>query len=68
VCSSDLQVSPDSALYVGDHPYDILAAKAAGIKVVSIATGATQVEELAALRPDWLLPSLSELPALIENL
>lgn len=65
-CARELGVSPEDALYVGDHPYDILAAKAAGIKIVSIATGPTQAEELATLKPDWLLLSLTELPPLIE--
>jgi HAD superfamily hydrolase (TIGR01509 family) len=67
-CARELGVSPEAALYVGDHPYDILAAQAAGIRAASIATGPTQAEELAALKPDWLLLSLAELPALIESL
>jgi phosphoglycolate phosphatase-like HAD superfamily hydrolase len=46
---------------VGDAPADILAARANGIRAISIQTGVTPVEELAALAPDCLLPNLRAL-------
>jgi phosphoglycolate phosphatase-like HAD superfamily hydrolase len=46
---------------VGDAPADILAARANRIRAISVQTGVTPVEELAALAPDWLLPNLRAL-------
>jgi phosphoglycolate phosphatase-like HAD superfamily hydrolase len=46
---------------VGDAPADILAARANGIRAISVRTGVTPAEELAALAPDYLLPNLRAL-------
>jgi phosphoglycolate phosphatase-like HAD superfamily hydrolase len=46
---------------VGDAPQDIEAARANGIRAISVQTGITPVEELVALRPDVMLRSLREL-------
>jgi phosphoglycolate phosphatase-like HAD superfamily hydrolase len=44
---------------VGDAPSDVRAAQANGFRVVSVATGLTPRDELAALNPDLLLNDLS---------
>jgi len=46
---------------VGDAPADIAAARENGIRSIAVQTGVTPVEELAALKPDFLLESLREL-------
>jgi ribonucleotide monophosphatase NagD (HAD superfamily) len=46
---------------IGDAPADILAARANRIRAISVRTGVTPVEELAALAPDWLLLNLRAL-------
>lgn len=46
---------------IGDHPNDIRAAKANGIRVVSVATGVIGAEELATHAPDILVPDLRAL-------
>ena len=43
---------------IGDAPSDIRAARENGIRAISVQTGITPVEELAALRPDVLLRDL----------
>jgi phosphoglycolate phosphatase len=47
--------------YIGDAPNDILAAQAAGVRSIAVATGVVPVEELRAYGPDYLLKDLSEL-------
>lgn len=42
----------------GDHENDILAAKANGIRCVSVATGMSSAEALSQLSPDFLLADL----------
>jgi phosphoglycolate phosphatase len=46
---------------IGDAPADILAARQNGIRAISVQTGITPPEELAALRPDVFLKDLREL-------
>jgi phosphoglycolate phosphatase-like HAD superfamily hydrolase len=46
---------------IGDHPNDIAAARANGIRAIAVGTGVVGMEELAAQRPDVLVPDLREL-------
>lgn len=45
--------------YVGDHPGDVVAARAAGAASVVVATGPHTRDEMAALDPDVLLDDLA---------
>jgi phosphoglycolate phosphatase len=60
-----LKVDAADALYVGDMVVDIETARAAGVRVWSVATGSDRAEVLAGARPDRLLHSLTELPGLL---
>lgn len=57
----ELGSAKEEAAYVGDHSNDILEAKAAGVKAISVATGFTSREELAAHDPHLLLEKVEEL-------
>jgi phosphoglycolate phosphatase len=46
---------------IGDHPNDIKAAKANGVRSISVATGLVGEEELAQHSPDVLVPDLRSL-------
>lgn len=46
---------------VGDHPNDILAARANGVRAIAVATGLASAEDLAAHSPDVLVPDLRAL-------
>jgi phosphoglycolate phosphatase-like HAD superfamily hydrolase len=46
---------------IGDAPADIIAARANGVRIISVKTGITPPEELSALEPDFLLPNLHHL-------
>ena len=52
----------EKVVYVGDGLLDIIAAQAAGLKVISVATGNYTVEKLKSEGADVVLGSLSELP------
>jgi phosphoglycolate phosphatase len=43
---------------IGDHPNDVLAARANGIRAVAVATGLVSANELAAHSPDLLVADL----------
>jgi phosphoglycolate phosphatase len=58
-------LSKDDVYYVGDGLLDIQAAKKAGLKVVSVATGTYKTERLQQEGADFIIGSLNELPALL---
>jgi phosphoglycolate phosphatase len=49
-------------VYVGDHPGDVEAARAAGAWAVGVATGPHSAAELAAAGADVVLPGLAQFP------
>jgi len=56
-----LDADPTTCVYVGDATVDILAARAAGMATVAVTWGAGSEADLAALDPDHLCRSVSEL-------
>jgi HAD superfamily hydrolase (TIGR01509 family) len=62
---SQLKVRPDRALYVGDTPVDIQAGHAAGVRVVSVLTGAADSALLSVHEPDRLISSHARLPDVV---
>ena len=51
-------VPREQAAYVGDSPFDVAAAKAAGVKSVAVSWGAFSEETLRAAEPDHLVADL----------
>ena len=51
-------VFPEEAAYVGDSPFDVAAAKAAGVKSVAVSWGAFSENTLRPAGPDYLVPDL----------
>lgn len=51
-----------ASAYVGDHPGDVAAARAADCTSLVVPTGPTSVADLRAAGPDVLLESLAEFP------
>jgi len=51
--------------YIGDTPYDVMAARGAGVKSVSVATGNYAPDRLASERPDFVISSISELGSVL---
>jgi pyrophosphatase PpaX len=52
-------VPKGEAAYVGDSPFDVAAARAAGVTSVAVSWGAFSEEALCAAEPDHLLPDLA---------
>jgi pyrophosphatase PpaX len=51
-------VPKEQAVYVGDSPFDVEAAKAAGLTSVAVSWGAFSEETLRAAKPDHLVPDI----------
>jgi phosphoglycolate phosphatase len=56
-----LGVSPEDCLMVGDSVPDIVAARAAGVKVCAVSYGYGKAEELRACEPDYWLDQITGL-------
>ncbi len=59
---------PGAVWVVGDTPLDIQCARAIGARVAAVATGWHPVEELAAGKPDLLLPDFSDAQPFLQAL
>lgn len=60
--------SPESFLYVGDTPVDIMASRACGIKVVAAAWAPTSnYDELESMDPDYLFRSVPDFKNFIDQ-
>jgi pyrophosphatase PpaX len=51
-------VPREQAAYVGDSPFDVAAAKAAGVESVAVSWGAFSEDALRVAEPDHLVPDL----------
>lgn len=61
-------VRPRDFVYVGDTEYDMLEARAAGVRSIGYAGGYRPAAALAATGADWIIHRLSELPAVLNEI
>jgi len=62
-----LRCAKDQVLYVGDHPVDVAAARAAGIQIICVSTGFWSRQELEKLKPAAVLDNIRELLRLLPH-
>jgi len=62
-----LDLEPGEAVYVGDAPADIQAAKNANVPSIALARGPIQKERLEAERPDHIFGGLDEVTAWVAS-
>ena len=65
---TELNSSAEEAIFVGDGVMDIIAAKAAGLRSVAVATGPSGLGHLLQTEPDYVLGSINDLQKLIDIL
>ncbi|MFC4020919.1 HAD family hydrolase [Micromonospora sp. GCM10011542] len=58
----------DATHYVGDHVADMVAAKAAGVPGIAVATGPCSAEELRAAGAEVVLDDLTGFPAALDRM
>ena len=63
-----LGATPESAVYIGDSPYDLQAATRAGIRSVGVTWGVFPEEDLVAESPDRLVRTMQELSFVLTGL
>ena len=62
-----LQLMPEDTLYVGDSPYDIMCAHAAGTQSAVVSWSSFRADELLELRPNYVLHSFADLEEIIRQ-
>ena len=58
-------IAVDGALFVGDMPIDVHAARNSGIDVAVVATGSSSIDQLRASAPDHFLDRFSDLVKIV---
>jgi phosphoglycolate phosphatase len=61
------ECSPEEALFVGDMPIDVQAARNSGLDVAVVATGSSTREQLTASGPDHFLERFSDLLKIVRR-
>lgn len=60
--------APEESLYIGDSPSDIVECREVGVPIVSAAwAGTANIEQLRALKPDWLFTSIADFSTFIKD-
>lgn len=63
----EMQCDRDAALFVGDMPIDVHAARNSGLAVAVVSTGSSSLEQLTAAQPDHFLGRFSDLVKIVSN-
>ena len=66
VAKGEVLAAEGASVYVGDHPADVAAARAAGARSVAVATGGTSPAHLHDAGADVVLADLGALPAWLD--
>jgi len=56
-------LKPEEVVVIGDTPFDIRCGRFVGAKVLAVATGGSNLEELKEHRPDWAVADLTQISA-----
>jgi phosphoglycolate phosphatase len=67
VTLASTECAREDALFVGDMPIDVRAARNSGIDVAVVATGSSTREQLAAVDPDHFLERFSDLLKIVRR-
>ena len=60
-----LGVGPLDAVFIGDSPHDVAAAKAAGVRVIAVTWGAYTRDEIAPTEPEGWVERMADLTMVI---
>jgi HAD superfamily hydrolase (TIGR01549 family) len=63
-----MRLRPKACLYVGDSPHDLEMARRAGVRAVAVLGRFPTEKGLRAARPEFLLDSIKELRAILDDL
>ncbi|MDR3592364.1 MAG: pyrophosphatase PpaX [Negativicutes bacterium] len=62
-----LGLSPQECLMVGDSPFDLISARAAGVKTVAVRWSEVPWDDVMAAEPDYVIETMRDLVALVKE-
>ncbi|VVB73652.1 Glyceraldehyde 3-phosphate phosphatase [uncultured archaeon] len=62
-----LGIRPHEAVYVGDHPDDMRAGKAAGMKTIGVAATDFAFRRLENMKPDAIVKNIGQIPNVLKQ-
>ncbi|MEG6521248.1 HAD-IA family hydrolase [Desulfotomaculum sp. 1211_IL3151] len=62
-----MQVPQAGAAYIGDSPFDLMSAKAAGVTAIGVSWGMAEASKLLRFEPDHLLHQWEDLIGVLED-
>jgi|Deesub1362A_J573_1020465.scaffolds.fasta_scaffold00057_148 phosphoglycolate phosphatase len=62
-----LKINPEECILLGDHPYDIISGKRAGVITAGILTGTANEEDLRRSGADYIIKNLKEFIELVKS-
>jgi HAD superfamily hydrolase (TIGR01549 family) len=68
LASKQMSLNPSACVYVGDSPHDLEMSKRAGVRAIAVIGRFPTEAGLRAAKPEFLLNSLKELPAVLKSL
>jgi phosphoglycolate phosphatase-like HAD superfamily hydrolase len=68
VALNKMRLKPENCIYVGDTPHDLQMAKSAGVRSIAVLGPFPTETQLRAAKPEFLLRTIKELPALLRKL
>jgi len=63
-----MHLEPSACFYVGDSPHDLEMARRAGVRAIAVIGRFPTEKGLRAAKPEFLLDSITELPAVLDRL
>jgi HAD superfamily hydrolase (TIGR01509 family) len=63
-----MHLEPSACVYVGDSPHDLEMARRAGVRAIAVIGRFPTEKGLRAAKPEFLLDSITELPAVLDRL
>ncbi len=62
------KINLNRVAFVGDNITDMIAAKTANVKSIGVKSGHAYPEELAMMKPDFILNDVNEIPKILPQL
>ena len=63
-----MRLNPGACVYVGDSPHDLEMARRAGVRAIALLGRFPTEKGLRAARPEYLLDSITKIPAILDHL
>lgn len=65
IALQEMNLAPEECLYVGDHPFDVMGAKNAGLDMALVQSNFDTLPDFIIQKPNFILPALKDLAGIL---